>query len=164
MKAGKRKQIAFDIDTDVAKLILGESNYQNIYKKIEKVFDEKHWKHIQGSVYVSREPISKTKVVRYINELVEKYPYIKKCMRDIRQTEVGRVDSLNKYFDYDGTAGVYAQKNADKGNDKAKSGMQARSMEDWTKHIAERRNAARATGTDGKIVDFGKKKSESKYL
>ncbi len=48
--AEKRKQIAFDIDTNVAESILG-NNYRNIYNKIRTFFKNNNFQNIQGSVY-----------------------------------------------------------------------------------------------------------------
>ena len=46
--------------------------------------------------------------VEYILALiVEQYPSIEKCIRDIRVTEIGETHELNRLLDYDGTPGKY---------------------------------------------------------
>ena len=65
----KRKQISFDIDTNVAKEILGESKYISIYSNIQSFMKKEGWEHIEGSVYMSTEPLSNTKV----SMLIERY-------------------------------------------------------------------------------------------
>lgn len=52
-----KKQISFDIDTNVAKKILGESNYTQIYADIRKVMRANGWEHIEGSVYMSKNEV-----------------------------------------------------------------------------------------------------------
>lgn len=81
-----KKQIAFDIDTNVVKQILG-TNYTKIYDDIER-FLKKDFNHIQGSVYVSKKPMTSTTVYLFMSDLLQKYPYISKCVRDITFTNV----------------------------------------------------------------------------
>lgn len=101
-----RKQIAFDIDTKIAEEILG-GNYRNIYENIRKYLERNGFEHLQGSVYVSKEALSNTKITAIINGLLTKYNYLEKCVRDIRKTDITREHSLNHLFSYDGTPGDY---------------------------------------------------------
>lgn len=41
----KRKQLTFDIDTRVAKAILGEQNYTNAYAHIRRFMENEGWIH-----------------------------------------------------------------------------------------------------------------------
>lgn len=102
----KRKQIVFDIDTKIAEMLLG-SNYRNIYRKIENHMYQHGFKHIQGTVYESEESKTNLQISLTIKELIKKNPSLKKCMRDIRQTDISNKHSLNNMFDYDGTCGKY---------------------------------------------------------
>lgn len=102
-----RKQIAFDIDTKVTKSILG-NNYTKIYSDIRAYMDKNGFSHIQGSVYISEKPMSTVLVTLKINELLQKHPYISKCVRDMTQTNVTAVSNLDALFQYDGTPGQYA--------------------------------------------------------
>lgn len=103
-----RKQIAFDIDTKVAEQILGEG-YRKLYDNIESFAKANGFSHIQGSVYESQKPMTNTDVYIFLNALNNRYPYIEKCIRDIRQTNISGTYSLNHLFDYDGTPGKFVQ-------------------------------------------------------
>ena len=105
----KRKQVSFDIDTNVAKKIFGEKSYTKIYADIRRFMKKWNWKPIEGSVYVSRQPMSNSNVAYMIEIIKEKYPYLDKCVREIHQADVSKVHSLNQYFSYDGTPGQYEQ-------------------------------------------------------
>ena len=110
MKA-TRKQITFDLDTNIAKEILG-SKYNHIYDKIQRYLEKRGFVHIEGSVYKSKEPISSTKVKLILTKLKNELPYLDKCVRDIRQTSITSDYSLNKLFNYDGTAGDLSKANS----------------------------------------------------
>ena len=105
----KRKQISFDIDTNVGKMIFGERGYTKIYADIRRFMKKEGWRHIEGSVYMSGQPMSSSDVAYMIDSIKEKYPYLDKCVREIHQTDVSNVHSLNQYFSYDGTPGQYEQ-------------------------------------------------------
>lgn len=109
MQKNSKKLIAFDIDTYVTEKILGKG-YRVIYANIEKHFIENEFKHVEGSTYSSKVEISDMRVAQIIDDLLEKYPYLKKCIRDIRQANVVNEQSLNIHFEYDGTPGEYAKK------------------------------------------------------
>lgn len=116
----QKKQIAFDIDTSVARAILG-GNYTKVYSDIRRYLECNGFEHIQGSVYVSKKPMSAVVVTLTINGLLNKFPYISKCVRDMTQTNVGNVSDLSLLFQHDGTPGKYAnlyqQKQQDNIND-----------------------------------------------
>ena len=105
----KRKQITFDIDTNVAKQILGEKNYTNVYAHIRSFMNKRNWIHIEGSVYVSKMPMSNIKTAHLVNDLKNKYPYLNKCIREMHQSDISNVHSLSHCFEYDGTTGKFAQ-------------------------------------------------------
>ena len=86
------KQIAFDLDTHVAKEIAGKK-YAQMYAIIQAFMKEAGFKHQQGSVYVSKQPISFFDVTTIADTFREMYPYISKAIRDITVTKV----------DYNGT-------------------------------------------------------------
>lgn len=120
----KRKQLTFDIDTNVAKEILGEQKYRTIYSNIRNFMEREGWQHIEGSVYMSKKPLSTIKVAWLVDALKEKYPYLTKCIRDMHQSDISNVHGLHNHFEYDGTAGKFAlhekQQNTQKA-DKTKS-------------------------------------------
>lgn len=104
-----RKQIAFDIDTKIAEEILGDK-YRKIYDDIKKHLEKNGFKHLQGSVYTSYDPMRDLDVTYIIKELLNSCAYITKCVRDIRKTDIIKEHSLNHLFSYDGTPGKYAIK------------------------------------------------------
>lgn len=56
----RRKQLSFDIDTKVAKAILGKNNYIKAYLDVRKFLEKEGWEH----------------------------PYLTKCFREIHQADV----------------------------------------------------------------------------
>ena len=42
----RRKQLSFDIDTKVAKAILGKNNYIKAYLDVRKFLEKEGWEHI----------------------------------------------------------------------------------------------------------------------
>ncbi len=115
----RRKQLTFDIDTNVARKILGEQNYTNIYANIRKFMEREGWKHIEGSVYMSNRPVDNGDVTYLIQDMKKQYPYLDKCVKEMHQTDISKIHSLNYYFEYDGTPGRYEQKQRDYGHKKA---------------------------------------------
>lgn len=105
-----RKQITFDLDTNVAKQIFGE-NYRKPYDDIEMFFKKHDFQHKEGSVYVSKKPMYKFQLFHLIVCLTKQHPYLKKCVRDIMFGNTAKNNSLNSFFDYDGTAGQYKRYN-----------------------------------------------------
>jgi len=103
-----RKQISFDLDTKVMKQILGNS-YTNTYEKIRKHFNENGFHGQEGSTYSSDTSIEFLDVVSILYDMLEKYPFMEKCVRDMSVTEITEESSVNYLFDYDGTPGKYAQ-------------------------------------------------------
>ena len=108
----QRKQIIFDLDTNVSKKILG-SNYNNLYQQIRKYMQRNNFIHIEGSSYMSNKAMSEFTLYNIIDGLIEEIPCLKKCCRDMRVTNISRVHSLNYFFDYDGTPGKYARSEDD---------------------------------------------------
>lgn len=105
-----RKQITFDLDTNVLKQIHGEKNYTKAYTHIRTFMENNDFEHIEGSAYASINKMSNTKVLRLIADLQDKHEYLKKSVKDIHQTDIGESHSLNNHFEYDGTPGKFAQK------------------------------------------------------
>lgn len=106
----KRKQLSFDIDTKVAKAILGKNNYVKAYMDVRNFLEQEGWEHIEGSVYMSVKPMSSTRVAKTLDHMIEMYPYLTKCFRSMHQTDVPeRIYSMNWQFDYDGTPGRFAK-------------------------------------------------------
>ncbi|MCM1084459.1 MAG: hypothetical protein NC393_12915 [Clostridium sp.] len=104
-----RKQITFDIDTKIAEAIFGQS-YRMLYFYIENMLKDNGFRHIQGSVYQSIGTVSNISVIVLMSELIQNKPGIEKCIRDIRVTDISKINDLNYLFEYDGTTGLYADR------------------------------------------------------
>ena len=104
----RMRQIMFDLDTDVLRKILG-ANYRNVYRNLENFFVSNGFSHVQGSGYIGNKSISNTEIFNMMKRMKRKYPYIEKCFRDIRVADITDINSLNSYFDYDGTPGKYVR-------------------------------------------------------
>jgi virulence-associated protein VapD len=57
---------------------------------------------------VSDNSFSNTEIANMMYDLIDKYPYLEKCVRDIRVANIIDINSLNYIFDYDGTPGKFA--------------------------------------------------------
>lgn len=137
----KRKQLTFDIDTNVAKEILGEQKYRTIYINIRKFMESEGWQHIEGSVYMSKKPLSTTKVAWLVDTLKEKYPYLTKCIRDMHQSDISNVHGLHNHFEYDGTAGKFALQEKQKSSQKSDKPKSIKSrLEEKKEYIKQREN------------------------
>lgn len=95
-----RKQIIFDVDTKKAEELFGGS-YRNLYMNIKLFMEKNGFEHIQGSAYESIDPMNNFEVLDCINALKNKYPKLNKCVKDIRQADIGEVSSLNHLFAYE---------------------------------------------------------------
>ena len=51
--SAKRKQITFDIDTNICKQIFENDKFRRPYEDIRKFFEENDWIHIEGSMYIN---------------------------------------------------------------------------------------------------------------
>ena len=102
------KQIAFDIDTKIARQIAGQK-YTKMYKIIQSFMERNSFIHQQGSVYTSTRKFSSDEIDEIITAFSQKYPYISKTIRDIVMSNVSRKTySLNKDCIYTGHADEYA--------------------------------------------------------
>lgn len=82
-----KKDIIFDLDTKVVDQILSKSNRQKAYSDIQKFMETAGFIHIEGSSYSSKKPLQYYKIQPLLRDLVEQYPYLDKCVRDIRCTK-----------------------------------------------------------------------------
>lgn len=105
----RKKQLSFDLDTEICKKIFGENRYTQAYKDIRSFLEKNDCSHIEGSVYMSNHGMNNVRVSRLLEDLLSKHPYLSKCIREIHQADISNVHSLNQYFSYDGTPGQYEQ-------------------------------------------------------
>ena len=105
--AVKRKQITFDVDTNICKQIFGEKKFRQPYNEIRKFLEDNNWTHIEGSSYMSKDKMDNMDVSNLINDLIEQYPYLNKCVKKMHQADISNIHSLEGYFEYDGSPGIY---------------------------------------------------------
>lgn len=123
-----RKQIAFDLDTNALKIYYPSDSWRNAYDVIKRHMIGNEFKWLQGSVYVSEKPMTSYRVARILEDLVTKNPWLSVCMRDCRETNIGKQHDKNYLFDK--SANIPTREEL-----KANRGHKAASMEDWKKQI-----------------------------
>lgn len=96
--AGSRKQIAFDLDTNALKMYYPSESWNNAYDVIKRHMLRYGFVWLQGSVYISKKPMNSTETTRILRMLVRRNPWLNLCMRDCRETNIGREHSKNHLF------------------------------------------------------------------
>lgn len=100
MSGTTRKQYNFDLDTKALKEFYPGKNWRNAYNEIKRHFIKNGFSWSEGSILVSKEPITFAEANNIIASLVEKYPYLNKCMKDNKLTEVSeKYHDVNYFFD-----------------------------------------------------------------
>lgn len=94
-----RKQITFDLDTNALQKYYPSDSWRNAYEVIKTHMKNNGFSWVQGSAYVSDKAISSTKVAAVLQELVNKNSWLNICMRDCRETNIGKEHSRNILFD-----------------------------------------------------------------
>lgn len=102
MSAG-RKQITFDLDTKALEKYYPGDSWNHAYEIIKRHMVKHDFVWLQGSVYVSKSPLESRRVTIILDELVVNYPWMNLCMRDCRETNIGKEHSKNHVFDQDAT-------------------------------------------------------------
>jgi virulence-associated protein VapD len=102
-KQGKqRKILIFDIDTKVGDAMLGD--YTKANHQIQSFLTQNGFEYYpQSSTYESIEPMSRSKVHTVVLLMIDKYPHLKKIVRNMRVFNISRQYTLNDLFQYDGT-------------------------------------------------------------
>lgn len=96
--ATRRKQVAFDLDTKALVVYYPSDNWNGAYDVIKRHMQNNDFTWQQGSVYISNNPISSRDVTAMLDELVRGHPWLNVCMRDCRQTDIGKEYSQNNVF------------------------------------------------------------------
>ena len=94
-----RKQITFDLDTAALKLYYPTDSWNNAYDVIKRHMIKNDFSWLQGSVYVSNKPITSVEVTNILDELIVNNLWLSVCMRDCRETNIGKEHSKNHVFD-----------------------------------------------------------------
>lgn len=116
-----RKQITFDLDTHAMQEYYPSRNWNYGYEIIKRNMEQNGFVWLQGSVYVSQKPMSNFQVQNLIRNLVKENPWLNKCMRDCRETNIGREHDLNHMFDKDMELTTKEELKSQKGTDKPTS-------------------------------------------
>lgn len=93
-----RKQITFDLDTKALEKYYPGDSWNNAYEIIKRHMIKHDFVWLQGSVYVSKNPLASRKVTIILDELVENHSWFHLCMRDCRETNIGKEHSKNHVF------------------------------------------------------------------
>ncbi|MCI9082152.1 MAG: hypothetical protein HFI70_07585 [Lachnospiraceae bacterium] len=96
---GTRKQITFDLDAKALQKHYPGESWNNVYDIIKRHMLKNGFKWLQGSVYVSEYVLTTGKVTRILRGLVKKNPWLNLCVRDCRETNIGKDHSKNHIFD-----------------------------------------------------------------
>lgn len=94
-----RKQVSFDLDINALKKYYPNKNWRNAYLIIKRHMIKNGFIWLQGSVYISEKYISSIQVTYIIDDLVEKNFWLNYCMRDCRESNIGKEHSKNHLFD-----------------------------------------------------------------
>lgn len=97
--AQTRKQLAFDLDTNLLKKYYPSKSYNNAYDVIKRHMQNNGFSWVQGSVYISDKAISYQFVSEIIEALIERNPWLNLCMRDCKLSNLGKEYDLNSLFD-----------------------------------------------------------------
>lgn len=83
-----RKMINFDLDQAKLKEFYPGTSPNHAYTKIGIFLKKNGFVHVQGSGYISKEPILEVEITSLINELVEKNIWLAKCFKAFSTSDV----------------------------------------------------------------------------
>ncbi len=89
------KELHFLIDENVTRQILGDNKYTKIYTDLSDFFQEKGWKKLAKNLYISSKELEDGEINQLIVELKERYPYISKCVKDLKQTDITEMSVIH---------------------------------------------------------------------
>ena len=96
-----RKQITFDLNQESLELHYPRSEraqseyyYRKAYQDIRKFMDSHGFVWQQSSVYISQEPMTTMDVVLLSQRMAEELPWLKLCVKEITDTDIGAQHSL----------------------------------------------------------------------
>ena len=113
-----RKQVAFDLDTNALKKYYPSDSWNSAYDVIKRHMLNNGFSWQQGSVYISDSPMLSRDVSLAIEVLIQKNPWLNLCMRDCRQTNIGKEHSQNHLFDREISLPARAEIKAKKAKDR----------------------------------------------
>jgi virulence-associated protein VapD len=96
-----RKQITFDLSDKKLKIFypkpkysLNPKYYNKAWGDIARFMKKNGFEHRQRSVYASLKPMTRAEVLILVDSMVEKMPWLNKCLNAIDVTNIGRQHSL----------------------------------------------------------------------
>ncbi len=92
-KAGRVYAIAFDIDTQVAERVLGET-WKNCYGKIERGLVSHGFTRTQGSLFFGTPESNAVSCIRAVQELDEQYAWFGRIVKDLRMLRIDEDNDL----------------------------------------------------------------------
>lgn len=93
-----RKQIAFDLDTNLLKIYYPNQSWNQAYYDIKIHMLKNGFSWVQGSVYISNKKITNFRVANILEELAEKNPWLNICMRDCRESNIEKEHNVTHIF------------------------------------------------------------------
>lgn len=97
----KYKQIVFDLDTKMLEKYYPRDNWRKAYDDIKEHMLLNGFEWQQGSVYVSRKKLSTYDITIILTYMVVRCPWLNKCMRDCRETDIGNSHDKSYIFNTD---------------------------------------------------------------
>jgi len=94
-----RKQVAFDLNTNELKKFYPSNSWNKAYEDIKIHMTANGYRWQQGSVYVSKFPMSMINASKILSNLVRKFPWLNVCMRDCTITNISKEYSQKYIFD-----------------------------------------------------------------
>ena len=146
-----KKQITFDLDTKALKIYYPNKSWNNAYDIIKKHMTRNDFLWLQGSVYVSIHPMSSKEVTHILDKLIEDNKWLNLCMRDCRETNIGKEHSKNYLFDK--TIKIPTREELE-----AKSTQTKSSLNDWKSQINKLKNSQKPSSEKSAIKDLHIKK------
>lgn len=96
-----RKQVSFDLDIKALEEFYPDKNWRKAYDVIKRYMILNGFIWQQGSVYISKNKISYTKISNMLEDLIIKNQWLHKCMRDCVVSSITKQYSQNHLFNKD---------------------------------------------------------------
>ena len=145
-----RKQITFDLDTNALKIYYPSKSWTNAYNVIKNHMENNGFAWIQGSVYISHNPMLSRTVSSVLKELISNNKWLNLCMRDCRETEIGVEFSKNHLFNKNVILPTREEL-------ETKSSQDASSLKEWKNQINELKNSSKDSVDKVAAKDLPKK-------
>lgn len=145
-----RKQITFDLDTNALKIYYPSKSWTNAYNVIKNHMENNGFAWIQGSVYMSHNPMLSRTVSSVLKELISNNKWLNLCMRDCRETEIGVEFSKNHLFNKNVILPTREEL-------ETKSSQDASSLKEWKNQINELKNSSKDSVDKVAAKDLHKK-------